>query len=307
MQISRKDFLKSSLILGGGFFLNGSKINSMSRFFQDATNLKVIRGNAGIYFGGGGTIGWYANEDGVLVIDTQFPKDAEIFHNDLKKKAQRKIDLLFNTHHHRDHTSGNYYFKDYVDTIIAQENCPKLQKERNTEKGKEELVVVANKTFKDQMTFELGKQKINAYHYYNAHTGGDAIYHLENENVVHMGDLVFNGFYPFIDIDGGASLTGWADYLNKVLNQFPDDTIFIYGHGNNAEESFGGKEPLKLMADYINKLYDFSSKEAKAGKTKDEFMTNTSIPGVTNRVEKWPGALKHNLEMGYRYVSEKNQ
>ncbi|KAB2845335.1 MAG: hypothetical protein F9K45_04040 [Melioribacteraceae bacterium] len=157
------------------------------------------------------------------------------------------------------------------------------------------------------MTFELGKQKINAYHYYNAHTGGDAIYHLENENVVHMGDLVFNGFYPFIDIDGGASLTGWADYLNKVLNQFPDDTIFIYGHGNNAEESFGGKEPLKLMADYINKLYDFSSKEAKAGKTKDEFMTNTSIPGVTNRVEKWPGALKHNLEMGYRYVSEKNQ
>ena len=26
------------------------------------------------------------------------------------------------------------------------------------------------------------------------------IYHLENENVVHLGDLVFNGFYPAIDI-----------------------------------------------------------------------------------------------------------
>lgn len=305
MKLTRKNFLKSTLLLGGGLLLPVGKINAMNKFLNEESKLKIIRGNAGIYFGGGGTIGWYSDTDGVAVIDTQFPKDAEIFHIDLKKRNERKIDLLFNTHHHKDHTSGNYYFKDYVDTIIAHENCPILQKERNTEKGKEELVVTANKTFKDKMTFEIGKQKIHAYHYFNAHTGGDAIYHLENENVVHMGDLVFNGFYPVIDIDGGASLTGWADYLNKVIVQFSDDTIFIYGHGSNAIESFGGKEPLKLMADYVIKLKEFAEKEFKAGKTKEEFMENTSIPGVTNRVEKWPGALKYNLEMGYRFVSEK--
>ena len=305
MNITRKNFLKSSLILGGGIFLQASKLNSMSRLSQTETGLQVVRGNVGIYFGSGGTIGWYSNNDGVAVIDTQFPKNAEIFHTELQKKNERKIDLLFNTHHHRDHTSGNYYFKDYVDTIIAHENCPKLQKEKNTEKGKEDLIVTANKTFKDEMSFELGNSRINAYHFFNAHTNGDAIYHFENDNVVHLGDLVFNGFYPVIDIDAGASLIGWADYLNKIISQFSEDTIFIYGHGGTADDSFGNKEPLKIMADYVLKLKDFAEKEAKAGKTKEEFMENISIPGVNDRIEKWPGALKYNLEMGYRFVTEK--
>lgn len=305
MNLTRKDFLKASLFLSGGFFLQASKLNAFSRVFGDQSSLKVIRGNIGLYFGNGGTIGWYADKDGVAVIDTQFPKDAEIFHSDLKKKTERKIDLLFNTHHHGDHTSGNYYFKDYVDTIIAQENCPILQKERNTQEGKEYLIVTANKTFKNEMSVDLGNQKINAFHYGGAHTGGDAIYHFEKENVVHLGDLVFNKFYPYIDIDAGATLTGWPNFIEKVLNQFPDDTLFIFGHGPDAEGSCGNKEPLKLMIDYLNKLKDFAEKEAKSGKSLAEFTANTSIPGVSNRIEKWPGALKHNLEGGYRFVTEK--
>ena len=57
MNITRKNFLKSSLILGGGIFLQASKLNSMSRLLQTETGLQVVRGNVGIYFGSGGTIG----------------------------------------------------------------------------------------------------------------------------------------------------------------------------------------------------------------------------------------------------------
>ena len=48
--------------------------------------------------------------------------------SEIREKTERKIDILFNTHHHGDHTSGNYYLKDYADKIVAQENCPALQK-----------------------------------------------------------------------------------------------------------------------------------------------------------------------------------
>ncbi len=304
MGISRKDFLRSSLLLSGALFVSTKKLSSFTKLLEE-DNLKILRGNIGIFTGDGGTIGWYANDDGVVVIDSQFPEYAKQLHTGLKKRNSRNIDILFNTHHHRDHTAGNYYFKDIVKRIVAQENCPKLQKKRNEKPGEEDKQVYANETFKETWSEQLGKQKITAYHFGAAHTGGDAVYHFENENVVHMGDIIFNEAYPYIDVDADCTLVGWPKYIEEVLKKFDNDTLFIYGHGPSPEKSFGNKESLKKMIDYINTLHDFAGKEFKVGKTKEEFAENKSIPGVTERTELWQGALKHNLEASYRFVSEK--
>ncbi len=305
MKISRKDFIRSSLLFSGALFLPTNKISSFTKFIEEDENLKIIRGNIGIFNGRGGTIGWYSNDDGVVVIDTQFPDYAKQLHQGLLKKNSRNIDILFNTHHHGDHTAGNYYFKDHVKRIVAQENCPKLQKKRNEKPGEEHMQVYANETFKETWSETIGKQKINAYHFGAAHTGGDAVYHFENENVVHMGDIIFNEVYPYVDVDADCTLLGWPKYIDQVINKFDDDTIFIYGHAPTPEKTFGNKEALKKMSDYIIKLHDFASKEYKAGKSKEEFAKSKSVPGVTGRAELWEGALAHNLEASYRFVSEK--
>ena len=305
MRISRKDFLCSSLLLSGAFFLPTTKLSSFSRFLSEEDNLKIIRGSIGIFTGRGGTIGWYANDDGVVVVDSQFPDYAEQLHSGLRKRNFTNIDILFNTHHHGDHTAGNYYFKDHVKRIVAQENCPKLQKRRNEKPGEEDKQVYANETFIETWSETIGKQKISAYHFGAAHTGGDAVYHFENENVVHMGDIIFNEIYPYVDVDAECTLEGWPKYIEQVLNKFDDDTIFIYGHAPSPEKTYGNKEALKKMSDYLNKLHEFAGKEFKAGKTKEEFAENKSIPGVTGRAELWQGALKQNLEASYRFVSEK--
>ena len=90
------------------------------------------------------------------------------------------------------------------------------------------------------------------------------------------------------------------------MNIYSDDTIFIFGHGPGEEKNYGKKEDLKEMNVYLNKLQEFTEKEMKAGKSKEEFEKSTSIPDVKNRTELWPGALKHNLSQAYKFVAEKS-
>lgn len=129
MKVTRKDFIKSSSILLGGLFLGGSKL--IDALQDDMKGFRNIRDNIGIFTERGGTILWYVANEGIAIVDAQFPESAKNMHEGLKKKSNRKIDYLFNTHHHGDHTAGNFYFKDYVEKIVANENCARLQREKN--------------------------------------------------------------------------------------------------------------------------------------------------------------------------------
>ena len=67
-----------------------------------------------------------------------------------------------------------------------------------------------------------------------AHTDGDSITHFENANVVHMGDLIFNRRFPYIDKSAGASVKNWIQVLKQTQKLFDKDTIFIFGHADNG-------------------------------------------------------------------------
>jgi cyclase len=86
-------------------------------------------------------------------------------------------------------------------------------------------------TYKDGMTLWLGDQPVEMVHYAPGHTDGDTIVYFPKEKVVHMGDLLFNGWVPFIDTLGGGSARGYLKNLNKVLERLPADTKVIAGHG----------------------------------------------------------------------------
>jgi len=61
-------------------------------------------------------------------VDTQFPDTAADFLTGIKKHSERKIDLLINTHHHRDHTGGNPVLKPESALTVAHKNVPRLQR-----------------------------------------------------------------------------------------------------------------------------------------------------------------------------------
>ena len=68
----------------------------------------------------------------------------------------------------------------------------------------------------------------------------------------------------------------------------------------------GSNKDLFAMRDYITALLDFVNKEMKAGKNRDDVVSASQIPGVTDVKEMWKGAIKRNLENAFDYLSVNN-
>jgi glyoxylase-like metal-dependent hydrolase (beta-lactamase superfamily II) len=86
-------------------------------------------------------------------------------------------------------------------------------------------------TFGDSIRFHLGGHTLEAIHVPRAHTDGDAIVHLQEANVIHGGDIVFDGMFPFIDYGSGGHIAGMVDAVDAILARSNGDTKIITGHG----------------------------------------------------------------------------
>ena len=89
-------------------------------------------------------------------------------------------------------------------------------------------------TFAEAMTFHLNGQESYVFHVEEAHTDGDAIIHFRNADVIHMGDVFFNGLFPFIDADSGGSLDGYIAAQKQVLALATESSQIVPGHGPMA-------------------------------------------------------------------------
>jgi glyoxylase-like metal-dependent hydrolase (beta-lactamase superfamily II) len=302
MKFSRKDFLKTGAIVAGGMLLKGHKLFSAVQ--TQTGTMKQLKDNCGIYLERGGTIGWYATNDVVVVIDSQYPETAKKFIAELQKKTQHRIDLFFNTHHHGDHTAGNTYIKDFADRMIAHENCVELQK-KNYGNDPNKPQTYPDLTFKKEWLQDIGSEIVAAKYFGIAHTGGDSVIHFEKANIAHVGDLVFNKTFPFIDSNGGGSVVNWANVLNSIVNYYPKDTTYIFGHAISDEFITGNASDVIAMKNYLSALVEFVSNEIKNGKTKEEIASAAEIPGFADLKERWQGARKMNIEKTYDELIKK--
>ena len=69
------------------------------------------------------------------------------------------------------------------------------------------------------------------FHVEHAHTDGDAVIHFRDDNVIHAGDVLFNGMFPFIDLDAGGSVEGYIAAQKRILALADEQTKIIPGHG----------------------------------------------------------------------------
>jgi cyclase len=243
------------------------------------TEFKPLRRDVGYFSGRGGTIGWLASPRALVVVDTQFPDTASACLAGLPGRGGRMLDVVLNTHHHFDHTSGNPTFRPVARTIVAQANVPKLQFAAADEKGTLAEQVFADTTFAEAWRHDAGDEVVTAQYSGPAHTNGDAIIMFENANVVHMGDLVFNRLYPFVDRPGGASARGWVKRLEEAHRIFPADAIYIYGHGSSKFGVTGGRGDLLVMRDLLTAMLDHVQKGIAAGQPKDRIAALDNLPG----------------------------
>ncbi len=258
---------------------------------------RELRDGAGIFVGQGGTIGWYTAKDAVVVIDSQFPDSARACLEGVRARSEHPIDALINTHHHQDHVAGNGVFRPHAGKIVAHKNVPELQKKQAAQRKVEKDQTYADTTFEKEWKLAAGKETVTARHFGPAHTGGDIVIHFEKANVVHMGDLVFNRWFPFIDMAGGASTKNWIQVLDRVVAAHGKDTIYIFGHGKASHGVTGKAEDVTQMRSYLSALWDHAEKQLAAGRSAEEIASLAELPGFGDYESPSPEmlSLKANL------------
>lgn len=204
--------------------------------------------------GRGGNLGVSTGEDGLFIIDDQVKPVTDQLLQAIRKISNQPIRFVINTHYHADHTGGNETIGDAGAVIISHDNIHKrmvteqvsiFMKNTTPPYPKGALPVV---TFNDRMSLHLNGEIATAYHVANGHTDGDSIIHFPGSNVIHMGDMFFNGLYPYVDLDAGGSLQGMVEAADLALSMADDLTRIIPGHGPLAMT-----EDLKNYRDFLIK------------------------------------------------------
>jgi cyclase len=299
--MQRRTFIRNTGLLAGASAL--FQQNIIAQLFKtQQSNIRMLRENVGIFTEKGGTIGFALTGEGIITVDAQFPDTVAHYMEEARKRNIMPFQFLLNTHHHGDHTAGNIAFKGKVEQVIAHENSLVNQRNAAEKAGTLEKQLLPTVTFRTDTKVKLGKEKIKGSYHGPAHTNGDALYHFEEANITHLGDLMFNKRHPFVDRSAGASIGNWINVLGKAMKEYNKKTLYIFGHSLNPGEETGSEEDLKKFQDYLSKLLRFAETELRRGVSKEEFIRNTSIPGVTE----WSGpGIDRPLTAAYEEITEK--
>ncbi len=279
--MNRRSFLRQSAVTGLSLYFplrHFAQTSTSSPSQQPVPRWQSIRRQVGYFTYKGGTIGYWAGDDGLVVVDTQFADGAQIFHAGLPQHAGRNVDLLINTHHHADHTSGNTVLGPISAKIVAHRRVPILQRKAAAEADPAGQFY-ANVLFHDSWEASLGGETIRLHHYGPAHTSGDAVVHFVEADVIHMGDLVFHYRPPKIDRPSGASIAGWIRTLETVYQNSSEETLFLFGHAGAGHQVVGTRSDLRLFRDYLQKLLELADAARQTGRPEEDLATTTLLPG----------------------------
>ncbi len=221
--------------------------------------------------GKGGNVGVFIGEDGTFLIDDNFAPVTEKILAAVKSVGGDHPKFLINTHYHGDHTGGNENLGSGGTLIFSHDNVRERLKNGSFIRAFDmKLAATAAKglpvvTFSEGINFHLNGDTIQAVHAAHAHTDGDSFIFFKMANVIHTGDILFNGFYPFIDVNHGGSLKGTIMAVDEILSLVDDDTKIIPGHG-----PLGDRVQLVSYREMLSTAYERLRKLKAEGKTAQE-------------------------------------
>lgn len=219
-----------------------AKSQSIVDMIRDAAaktpiNVHKMRAGVSILEGSGGNIAVLTGADGKVLIDGGITASRPRLLEALAGLGKEPIRHLINTHWHFDHTDGNEWLNAEGAAILAHENTRKHLMEVvkvedwDFEFPRPPLAAVPSETVGDEMSLKLDKSTLMLKHHPNAHTDGDISVSFGEADIVHTGDLYWNGIYPFIDYSTGGGIDGTIKAVEDILSKVTAETIVIPGHG----------------------------------------------------------------------------
>ena len=233
---------------------------AQGRFDDVEVKATPVNGPIHMLTGAGGNIAVSVGEDGVLIVDDQFLPLAERIQAAIDALGGSRPKFVLNTHYHGDHVGGNPHFGQ-AGTIIAHANV------RGRLLGQDDLPAVAlpSVTFDDSLNLHFNGDAIRVLHLPAGHTDGDSVVWFPQANVLHLGDQLFSGRFPYIDLAAGGTVAGYIANLEAVLGWAPPDVAVIPGHGPLGDLD-AVRASIKMLRDTRQMVADALA----AGTTVDE-------------------------------------
>jgi cyclase len=257
MPITRRQLLRSALgstpLLP---FVPGSLADLMAAAWQQAADPIAERraqigaapivstrlaDNLTMLSGPGGNVVVLNGPDGKLVVDTFVRPAWPALRALLDSMGAAPVKLLIDTHWHFDHTDNNEHFRKAGAAVLAQVNTKKRMSETHDVLGMRftpsPASALPTQTFVDVHRQRMNGERVEAGRIPPAHTDTDAYVFFTRANALHMGDVFFNGVYPFIDAGTGGSINGQIDGATLGLKLSDNATKIVPGHGQVADKA----------------------------------------------------------------------
>jgi glyoxylase-like metal-dependent hydrolase (beta-lactamase superfamily II) len=260
----------------------------------DITTIK-LRDGVSVLMGSGGNVGVISGKDGKLLVDAGITATRSKLETALAGLSGDPITHLVNTHWHFDHTDGNEWLNSEGAAIIAHPNTLKhLQAATRVEDWNFDFPpsptgALPTRLMKgDTETLKLDGKTIKLKAYAPAHTDSDLSVFFEEANIIHVGDTLWNGLYPFIDNSTGGSIDGQIAAAEADIKMIDKETIVIPGHGEIAN-----RQDLIVWRDMLVGAREKIAKLKKDGRTIDETIAANPTKQWDEKFGQWviPPAL----------------
>lgn len=186
--------------------------------------------------------------DGVVAVDTCFTeRRTRAFLDAVASVTDRPVRTLVNSHHHGDHTHGNWLLP--AATVVGHTRCRDEVLATGTAAELlfpgvdwgEIRVRPPFVTFEDRLTVWVDDLRVELLHVGPAHTSNDVVAWVPDHRVLLAADLVFSGGTPFVVMGSVAGSLAALDRLRAL-----EPAVVVPGHG-----PVGGPELLDEQEAYL--------------------------------------------------------
>src|SRR5580700_8817160 len=293
-QTSRREILRGSVMLAGSALLanffpatllrasalsyaqqapSAADLLASMRAKFNAAPLKTQRLGEDVTMlsGPGGSVVILNGPDGKFVVDTFVAPAWPRLKEALDGLGNAPLKYVIATHWHFDHNDNNAPLHAAGARVLAHENTKKRMSEPHDlpvlYRGSDgalaglhfdpsPLEALPQQTFAATYKLQANGETLALQHVAPAHTDSDIYVHFQRANVISMGDLFFNGMYPYIDPGTGGTIVGMIAAADKILSLADNYTKIVAGHGplGNKADLMKSRDMLITSRDRVQKL-----------------------------------------------------